>query len=193
MKIIVKEIQRIFDNFFKIDRAVIQFEKFDGSMTDDIVRLNFNRGQSVAVLLVNLQKQTVIMIKQFRFPAYIADSPDPWLLEIIAGMQEHEDDPLTTARKEIFEEVGYVVENLQLIHTIFPSPGGTSEKIILYYAEVTDDQKKSPGGGLQEEGEDILIVELPIREAIFLLNSGKIEDAKTIIALQWLKERINNE
>lgn len=192
MKVIVKEIKRIFDNFFKIDRAVIQYEKFDGSMTDDIVRLNFDRGHSVAVLLVNLQKQTVILTRQFRFPAYIADLQNPWLLEIIAGMQEDEADPEKIARKEVFEEVGYVVENLQLIYTILPSPGGTSEKVFLYYAEVTADQKKGPGGGLTGEGEDILILELPINEAISLLNSGNIQDAKTIIALQWLKEKINN-
>lgn len=189
MKIKIKETKRVFDSFFKIDRAVIQHEKFDGTMSDEIVRLNFNRGSAVAVLVVNPVKNSVIFTKQFRYPAYIADQKDGWLLEIAAGIVESDLGVEETAKKEVFEELGYKVDKIELINYFYPSPGGSSEKIYLYYAEVVDRYKVNDGGGLDSEGEDIQIVELPINEAIQMLDEGKIIDAKTIIALQWLKLR----
>jgi nudix-type nucleoside diphosphatase (YffH/AdpP family) len=188
MNVIIKKITRVFDDFFKVDRAVIQFEKFDGVMTDDVVRLSFERGKAVAVLLVNPDKKTVILTKQFRFPAYRADKTCGWLYEIVAGTTETESTPEETARREVLEEVGYDVENLKLLYSFFPTPGGSTEIIYLFYAEVTDDRRKNKGGGLAIEVEDIQVVELPIQEVLQLLADGQIMDAKTIIALQWLKE-----
>lgn len=189
MKVIEKKINRIFSDVFKIDRAVIQYEKFDGTMSEDVVRLNFERGHSVAVLIVNPQKKSLIFTKQFRYPAYIADKNQGWLLEIVAGSVESGADFLETAKQEVREEVGYIIDQLIPIYVFFPSPGGSSEKIFLYYTEVNEQQKSNRGGGLIAEGEDIQIVELPIEKALKLLETGKIHDAKTIIALQWLKQR----
>lgn len=193
MKVIIKSKECVFDEFFKVDRAVIQYEKFDGTMTKDVIRFNFDRGNSVGILLVNPQKQSIILTKQFRYPAYVADEKDGWVLEIVAGMVEPGVEILEAAKHELLEEVGYAVDRLEPIHVFYPSPGGTSEKVYLYYAEANEAQKTAKGGGLAGEGEDIQIVELPIDEVFRLLDAGHIRDAKTIIALQWLRQKRNKE
>ena len=190
MKVIVKNIIRVFDEFFKIDRAVIQHEKFDGTMTNDIIRLNFNRGQSVCVLLYNPHKDTILLTNQFRFPAYSADKAQGWILELPAGMVDGNTKPVDAAKKEVLEEMGYKINNLKLIYDFFPSPGGSSERLFMYYAEVSDEDKITSGGGLDSEHEDIETVELNTAEAFQLLDNRKIYDAKTIIALQWLMREI---
>ncbi len=189
MKVIIKEKSRVFDQLFKIDRAVLQYEKFDGTMTDDVVRYNFERGNSVAVLVVNREKQTVVLTKQFRFPAYMENEKNGWLLEIVAGMIDKGEELINTAVREVREEIGYSVEQLEPVYAVYLSPGGSSEKIYLYYAEINSAQKTETGGGIANEAEDIQLVELPISEAFKLLDAGEIIDAKTVIALQWLKQK----
>jgi len=190
MKVLIKKIERIFNDFFKIDRAVIQFERFDGTITKDVIRYNFDRGDSVAMLAINPRKQSIILLKQFRYPAYASDPSQGWLLEIPAGSVEKGDNPLDTAKRELIEEIGYTCENLNLIYTLYPSPGGSSERIFLYYIGIDDHLKISEGGGLKEEEEDIQVIEIPIAEAFQLLDNKDIYDAKTIIALQWLRNRM---
>ncbi|MBN2009712.1 NUDIX domain-containing protein [candidate division KSB1 bacterium] len=187
MKVILKKIERIFDDFFKIDRAIIQHEKFDGAMTPDLIRFNFERGHSVAVLLVNASSKTVVLTHQFRFPAYLADPEAAWLLEIPAGMLPANTDPVQMAIKEVEEEVGYQISDVELLYHFYASVGGSTERLYLYYAEVDDSQKIAAGGGLSNEGEDIQIINMPISDAIAALDSGQIIDSKTIIAFQWLK------
>ncbi len=191
MKVVIKNIERIFDQFFKIDRAVIQHEKFDGTMTSELVRLNFERGSSVAILLFNPLKKTVLFTKQFRFPAWQANTDHGWMLEIPAGMVPSEIEPKTIAIQETEEEVGYTITDAELIYDVFPTPGGSSERLFLYYAEVGESQRTSSGGGIEDEGEDIQIIEMPIEDAFAQMSGRKIVDAKTIIALQWLHNKIN--
>lgn len=190
MKIIVKETKRILDGFFKVDRSIVQYEKFDGSMSKETVRLNLDRGDSVAALLVNRNKQIVILVKQFRFPVYTKDQRQAWPLEIVAGVVDNNDSPQETISREIGEETGYHPKEIKHLFNFYPSPGGTNEKIYLYYAEVTKDDQIDSGGGVDSENEDILVVELSINEAFEMLDTGNIIDGKTIIALQWLKSRM---
>ena len=188
MKVIIKKVRRIFDDFFKIDEALLQFEKFDGTMSSELRRLNFNRGNSVAVLVYNQNQNSFVFTRQFRYPVYASDPQQAWILEIIAGMVEDEQAPEKCAIREIAEETGYQVENLTYISRFFVSPGGTSEKIFLFFATVYDIDAKFAGGGLEEEGEDIQVVQIPVQEAVKLLNDGQVQDAKTIIALQWFEK-----
>ena len=192
MKIILKQVERVFDEFLKIDRAVIQFEKFDGTMTDDIVRFTMNRGDSVAALLLNRDTHKLIFTKQFRYPAYAHDEKNGWLLEIVAGIIEHNNDPDRTIINEIYEEVGYQVSTVEKIRCFYTTPGSNSEQVHLYYAEVTNDQKINEGGGLDRETEYIQAIEMPIEDAFQLLDRNEIKDAKTIIALQWLRAKNND-
>lgn len=190
MKVIIKKIIRVFDDFFKIDKATLQHEKFDGTMTPELTRLNFNRGHSVAIILYNPDTKSVILTRQFRFPAYFSDKEKGWLLEVIAGMLEKDENPEEALQREIFEETGFQVPRMEFINEFFVSPGGSSEKIYLYFGVVTRKHQVGNGGGLKKEGEDIRIEEIPFEQALEMVQQGKISDAKTIIALLWLEKQL---
>ena len=181
---------REYDGFFKIDKAVIQYEKFNGEMSPEITRLNFNRGDSVGVLLYNEDNDSVILVKQFRYPAYVYDGPG-WLLELVAGMIDKGRDAMSVARSELMEEAGYEVDDLEYICQFYVSPGGSSEKVYLYVAYYH--RKTGHGGGKDCENEDIQVLEIPLNQAMKMIEIGEICDAKTIIALQWLWVRTYNE
>jgi nudix-type nucleoside diphosphatase (YffH/AdpP family) len=189
MKVEVKKIERILDDFFKVDRAVLQFEKFDGTMSSEIVRLNFDRGDSVGAIIYNSTSQSLVFVKQFRYPIYTKDKDNAWSLEIVAGVIEDDDSSETAMIKEISEETGYQAHELKALFSFYPTPGGSNEKVFLFFARVNQKDRIYKGGGLAEEGENIELVEIPIKTAFEMLKSGKISDAKTIIALQWLKAR----
>ena len=177
--------RREYDGFFKVDRAVLRYERFDGTMSAPLTRLNFNRGDSVAVLLYNPAEGAVILMEQFRYPAYVNEGPG-WLLEIVAGMREEGRSVLAVAQSELLEEAGYTVETLTPLLTFYPSPGGSSERIHLYLGLVKPESRAGAGGGAKGEGEDIRVVKIPFSEAMKMVESGQICDGKTIIALQWL-------
>jgi len=189
MKVDVKKVHRILDDFFKVDRAVLRFERFDGTMSPEIVRLNFDRGDSVAAIIYNVTRQSFLFVKQFRYPIFTKDRDNAWSLEIVAGMIDPGDSPDDTITREILEEIGYQVHRLRPILIFYPSPGGSNEKIFLYFARVEQKDQVDKGGGLSTEGENIQLLELPPKTAFSMLNAGEIFDAKTIIALQWLKTR----
>ncbi len=174
---------REYDGFFKIDKAVIQYEKFNGKMSPEITRLNFNRGDSVAVLLYNKDNDSVILVKQFRYPAYVNNGPG-WLLELIAGMIDKGRDAKAVIRSELMEEAGYEVGNLKYLFQFYVSPGGSSEKVYLYIADCY--RKVGQGGGIESENEDIQVLEIPLEKAMEMIRTGEICDAKTIIGIQWL-------
>jgi ADP-ribose pyrophosphatase len=186
MKVEILREDRVFDDFFKIDKATLKHERFDGSMSEPITRLNFNRGDSVGVLLWNPVYESVILVRQFRYPAYVATG-DGWIYEIVAGMIDEGKTAIGTAHAELLEEAGYKVDKLDEIGTCFLSPGGTSEKIILYLGTLGQASEQfGCTGGLVSEGEDIQIIEVGLNDAFGMIESGEICDAKTIIALQWL-------
>lgn len=191
MKVLVKEVKRVFDDFFKIDKATLQYEKFDGSLSKESYRLNFNRGHSVAVLLYNPEDKTLIFTRQFRFPAFVGAPEHAWILEIVAGMLEPDESPEATVVREALEETGYRISDPQFIYEFFVSPGGTSEKIFLYFATVFSSARESAGGGIVEEGEDIRVEHIPVKQALSMMNNGEICDAKTIIALQWFEKNMD--
>ena len=184
MKVRILKESREYDGFFKIDKAVLRHEKFDGNMSDEMTRLNFNRGDSVAVLLHDPEEDSVLMVRQFRYPAYVNDGPG-WILELVAGMMAPGRSPLSVARTELLEEAGYTVDGLEHIGRFYVSPGGSSERVHLYLGLAH--RKISSGGGLTDEHEDIQIAEIPLAEAMKMVETGEICDAKTIIALQWLE------
>jgi len=185
MRVEIKQIQREYDGYFKLDKVVFRHEKFDGTMSQEIERLVLERGHAVAVLLYHRKKNTVLLIKQFRCATYLQDGPG-WLIEVVAGMQDKGRDPLTTARDEVLEEVGYRIQTLKPICKFYPTPGSSSETIQLYLGYLDDAEQVSPGGGLATEHEDIQLLELPFEKALQMIETGEICDGKTIIALQSL-------
>ena len=185
MKVIIKEAKRVYNDIFKIEKIILQHEKFDGSMSKEIVRLNFNRGDTVAVLLYNSGKKSVVLVKQFRYPAYVDNGPG-WLIECVAGIKDNGE--ISVARKEVLEETGFKIEKLRYLTQFYPSPGGCSEKISLYLAFVETEDKVKKGKHMGVGNEDICVMEVPVEKALGMIKSGEICDAKTIISLFFLRD-----
>ncbi len=186
-KVELQQKRLVFNDKFKIQEATLRFEKFNGQMSDPVQRLVFERGDAAAALIFNSDTQKVILIEQFRYPTY--EKGPGWLWEVVAGVIEENEPPENCIRREIREEIGYAVSTITPIATFYVSPGGTSERIFLYYAEVGEADRISAGGGLASENEDIRQVELALPDLWQSLARGEIIDAKTLIAVQWLQLR----
>jgi ADP-ribose pyrophosphatase len=185
MRVEVLSQERLLDAFFKVDRARIRYERFDGSMSAPVERLVFERGDSVAVLLYDAEHDEVILVQQFRYPAHVREGRG-WLWEVIAGMQEPGLGPEEVARREALEEAGYCVGELTPIATVYPSPGASSERIVIYMGRITTDQRIAAGGGLSDSGEDTRVGIFSWDAVADMLQKGLIVDAKTVLALQYL-------
>ena len=187
-KVSIDRKRYLLDDFFKVEEAYLQFEQFNGEMSPLVRRLTLERGNSVAVLVFNRSTEKLILISQFRYPTY--HNNHGWTIETIAGMVDRGETPEESARREIQEETGLNIETFEPIASFYPSPGGSSELIHLYYAEVSGDQAKyTKNGGLRASGEDIEVVELSLAEALAKIKTGEIIDAKTIIGIYWLDNR----
>jgi ADP-ribose pyrophosphatase len=187
MKVEILSKRRVFDGFFKVDEATVRFERFDGSMSDAVSRLCFERGDSVAAVIVNLDTRRVLLVSQFKYPTY-AKGPG-WLTELMAGTIEHGEDPRAALAREVLEETGYRIMQAEPIGTFYVTPGGSSERIALWYTEVRNADKVQAGGGAASEHEDIRLVEIPLDDVDDLIDSGSIADAKTLVGLMWLQRR----
>ena len=175
----------ISDAWATLKNVFFDYKNSDGSWSKNIKREVYDRGDGAAALLYNLEKKTVILIKQFRIPAYLNGHPSGFLLEACAGMMD-EKDPKKTILREIREETGYRILNIEKVASPFMTPGASTEIVHLYLGSYTDAQKIGDGGGLDGENEDIEVVEYAFAKALLLLQSGEIQDAKTIILLQHL-------
>lgn len=182
-KVSVERESRLLDDFFAVDEAWVRYEKFDGTMSDSVRRLVFERGDAVAALLYDTAADQMILVRQFRFPT-LRKGPG-WVLETAAGVVGEGETPEGTLRREVEEEAGYRLERVEHVATFFVSPGGSSERIFLYYAEVDGTSRVSNGGGVEAEGEDIEIVSIAPDQLQAMLESGEIVDAKTLVAVLW--------
>lgn len=187
-KVEILQRHEVFRKFFRIDEVVLRHERFDGSMTSKMTRLVLNRGDSVALLLADRNRNAILLCEQFRLPTY-GPNGSGWLLELPAGVLEAEEEPQECARREALEETGYAVANMHSIATVYLTPGGSSERIHIFYAEIADRDRIEAGGGLAAEHEDIRMAWMAIEDASRLCAEGAIHDAKTLIALQWLQLR----
>lgn len=142
-----------------------------------------DRKPAVAMLLFNQHKKTTVMVRQFRAPAYVLGDV-PFLLEVPAGVIDS-GDAQATACREALEETGYSIPAPRFLFSAYMSPGAVAEKIHFFYAEISDAQKVEAGGGLDEEHEDLEVLELPLIQALAMIETGEIIDAKTIMLLQW--------
>lgn len=176
----------IFDRYiFRIEELKLRHELFDGSMGEPITRLVLERGDSVAVLPHDPAAGVVLLCEQFRAPT-VARGPG-WLVEIPAGILEEDETVQASARRETWEETGHEVAALTPIATVYPSPGGSSERIHVFCGQIALRPDAPETAGVAHEGEDIRIHRLPVAAALARLRAGEIQDAKTVIALQWLE------
>ncbi|TSE11467.1 MULTISPECIES: NUDIX domain-containing protein [Aquimarina] len=173
----------VYDGFLKIRKASVIHDRFNQNTPINYVREMMDKGDCVAVLLYEKDTDKVLFINQFRYPTIKNDNG--WLLEIPAGGIEENEDAKDCAIREVEEETGYKVHKLEHISTFYATPGVSSERMYLYYGEVFERDQISKGGGVEEEDEDIQLCKISISEIKTLLESKIINDAKSIIALQW--------
>ena len=178
------EKQAAFCGYFRIDRLRLRFPLYEGGMSREVEREVLERGQVAAVLLVDPDRDCVVLIEQFRPGPYAAGEP-PWLIEAVAGVIEGGESAEELARREAREEANCEITDLFPIMRFFTSPGASTESVALFCGRV---DSSDAGGvhGLAEEGEDIRVLVVSVDEALALLGEGRIVNAKTIIALQWL-------
>ncbi len=173
-----------FRGYFQIDAYRLRHRTFDGGWTREFSREVFERGHAAAVLLYDPDRDAVVLVEQFRTGAHAAGL-EPWLIETVAGIIEPGEEAAEVVRREALEEAGCGVGDLEPIGTFILSPGGSSETMVLFCGRV---DSRGAGGvhGLDHEDEDIRVVVLPTDEALELLRAGRIVNATTALALQWL-------
>jgi len=173
-----------FEGFFRIEKYRLRHRLFNGGWSRPLGRELFERGHAAAVLPYDPICDAVILIEQFRVGALTAPG-GPWLLEIVAGMIESGETAQDVVKRESIEEADCIITDLLPVCDFLVSPGGTSERIALFCGRVDATQA---GGihGAPEEDEDIKVHVVPLDTAFTFLQSGRINSASAIIALQWL-------
>jgi len=177
--------QTVFQGFFRIDQYKIRHALFQGGQSGEVKRELFERGHAVVVLPYNPVTDQLVLIEQFRIGA-LHNPNGPWLLEAIAGMIEPGESNEIVAQREAMEEAGLELQQFWPMLSYQSSPGGTTERIYLLLARLNQTQV-SGVYGLKAEQEDIKVHLLQRTDALALLNAGKIDNAATVIALQWLQ------
>lgn len=170
------------DNWYILRKHTYEFRQRNGQWVDQI-REVYDRGNGAAILLYNLEKGSVLLTRQFRLPTYINGNSDGMLIEVCAGLLD-ELDPADCVRRETEEETGYRIQEVQKVMEAYMSPGSVTEILHLFIGQYEASQKVSEGGGLAEETEDIEVLEYPFSEALNMIQTGEIKDAKTIMLLQ---------
>jgi nudix-type nucleoside diphosphatase (YffH/AdpP family) len=170
------------DDWYVLKKTKFQFRRRDGRW-QELVRETYDRGDGAVLLLFNAERCTVVLIRQFRFPAYVNGCADGLLIEACAGLLAGED-ALSCIRREAEEETGYKVRLPRKVFEVYMSPGSVTEKLHFFVAEYVDADRQAVGGGDTGEGEDIEVLELELAIALDMVESGAIRDGKTIMLLQ---------
>ena len=178
-----------YKGFFKLTEVELQHDLFAGGKTPVLVREIIDRGHAVAVLPYDPVRDEVVLIEQFRIGAG-EDSEGPWLIEVIAGYQEPGESAEEVVHREALEEAGCLLSDVELMYSCYSSPGGSNERVSLFFAR-TDSSNIGGIHGLDEEGEDIRVHVLSSQQAFDWLDNGRIDSAMPIISMQWF--RINRE
>jgi nudix-type nucleoside diphosphatase (YffH/AdpP family) len=172
------------DDWARLTRYVIDYRRRDG-IWEQQVRQVYDRGHGAAILPYDPERRSVLLVRQFRLPAYLAGHRD-LLIEACAGLLDA-NDPETAIAKEAEEELGYRLRQPVRVFAPFMSPGSVSERLYHFIARYSPADRIAAGGGSAHEGEDIEVLELPIDEALAMIADGRIIDAKTILLLQHVR------
>ena len=171
------------ENYFVLRNITYDLTQRDGQVVQH-KREVYDRGNGATVLLYNSQKQSVVLVRQFRIATWVNGNADGMLIETCAGLLD-DDEPEDCIRKEAIEETGYQVKNVRKVFQLYMSPGGVTEIVHFFIAEYDDSLLQNAGGGVEDEAIDVL--ELPFSQALEMIRRGEICDGKTVILLQYLQ------
>jgi len=188
----IKQKNLVYDGFFQMSQFHLRHRLFSGEWSPWLVREQISHRDAAAILLVDLEAQSLIFVEQLRIGLINTHPQSPWLLEIVAGLLEAGEAPEQTIRREALEEAHCSLGPLIRIGEFYNSPGGFAEKTTLFCAEVLQKDHKEKGG-VQEEHEDIRIHALPIQAVLSAWEKGEfLTSSSTVIALQWLKDKVSD-
>ncbi|MBI5260697.1 MAG: NUDIX domain-containing protein [Bradyrhizobium sp.] len=178
----IKDVRLLSDNYYILKVTTFDWRRNDGQWQTQR-RETYDRGNGAALLPYNIKNRTVVLVRQFRYPAY-ANGHDELMIEAAAGMLD-DASPEARIRAEVEEETGYRLREVRKVFEAFMSPGAVTEKLHFFVAEYEPEMRIGAGGGVASEGEEIDVLELPIDEALAMISDGRIVDAKTIMLLQY--------
>lgn len=181
----IEKTEILSDNWYTLKKITFNILKKDGT-TETQSREAYDRGNGAVILLYNTSAKNVILTKQFRMPTYINGNTDGMLIEACAGLLDN-DHPEECIKRETEEETGYKISKVEKVFEAYMSPGSVTEILHFFIAEYSSEMKITNGGGLEEEGEDIEVLEIDIEKALEMIDSGEIKDAKTIMLLQHVR------
>lgn len=190
----IRSRETVFQGFFRMDKVRLTHPRFDGTTMPEFTRELFVRGDATCVLPYDPERDEVVLLEQFRMGA-IGRDQSPWLLELVAGMNEAGENPEDVAHREAEEEAGLAFDRLEKISEYLVSPGGTTEMVHLYAGQISTE---GAGGlfGLDHEHEDIRAHVFSAAEAFAMISDGRINNAAAIMAIQWLqlnRDRLRDE
>ncbi len=171
------------EQWYTLNRYTYDYQKEDGSWETQ-QREAYDRGNGAAILLYNPDKKTVILTRQFRMPTYVNLNKTGMMIEVCAGVLDDQD-PESCIKKEVLEETGFRVKDVQKVFEAYMSPGAVTEILHFFIAVYNDSMKIGKGGGVADETENIEVLEIPMAEAMQMIHQGMIKDAKTIMLLQY--------
>lgn len=189
MKVDIMQTGLEYDGFIRIERADLAFEKFSGEMSGSVRRYRYHRGDVAAVLIYDAGRDRVLLIRQFRYAVH-ARTGDGWVLECVAGIQEKGESIEAVAHREVLEETGLKLAELDLLAEYFFSPGGCSDKVHLFLGALEHPEQSLGVHGVAQEEEDIQACWVPLSEALEMARCGQVQDAKTLIGLHMLESRL---
>jgi nudix-type nucleoside diphosphatase (YffH/AdpP family) len=177
----IERVDVLSDNWYVLRKYTYTYRRRDGrEQRQD--REAYDRGDGCCILLHDKARDTILLARQFRLPAFINGHPDGMLLELPAGLLD-EDDPATAIRREAEEETGYRIKHVREVLSAYMSPGAVTERLHFFTADYTPADRVGAGGGHEGEGEDIEIVEVTLKDALAMIEKGEIIDAKTIMLI----------
>jgi len=188
VKIIASE--TLSKRFVHLQKLTVEHETLSGGR-QTVVREIHDHGNAATILLYDPVRQSTVLVRQLRVPP-VLNGDNGFMIETPAGLLDG-DDPISAIIREAMEETGYRIDKAEYLFDAYMSPGTLTERVSFFAAEIDATHKVGKGGGLEEEGEDIEILEIPLAEAIDMIGAGKICDGKTIMLLQWAKMKYGKE
>ncbi|MBL0406390.1 NUDIX domain-containing protein [Microvirga aerilata] len=182
--ILIRSVEVLSDDWATLKKYTFDYRRRDGSLERQ-VRQTYDRGHGAVILPYDPERGTVLLVRQFRLPAYVSGHSEP-LVEACAGLLDR-DDPETCIRREAEEELGYRLRHIEKVFHAFMSPGSVTERLMFFLGRYSPDDRIGQGGGDRHEGEDIEVLEIALDEALGMIDQGRIVDGKTIMLLQHIK------
>jgi nudix-type nucleoside diphosphatase (YffH/AdpP family) len=180
----IRSVEVLSDDWAVLKKVTFDYRRRDGSLERQ-VRQTYDRGNGAVILPYDPVRGTVLLVRQFRLPAYVSGHAEP-LIEACAGLLD-KDDPETCIRREAEEELGYRLRDTEPVFHIFMSPGSVTERLMFFVARYSPEDRIGLGGGDAHEGEDIEVLEITLDETLGMIDGGQIIDGKTIMLLQHIK------